>query len=233
MTVGAHSNFQQWSPNDVAKFFSDQGYAEYANLFVEHHLTGERVVLLAPQDLKTMGIERIGDRLGIQRELRELKVSARTLARKQVVSEHQEAFRGTLAEQWFRDNCCACLCPREPDKYTLMTSVLKIRKYHIERFCGLKFGGCLGGTWANDTIQLNRIVDVDTVVQTSGVSLAKSDKIFIMISASAGNDATSDMSRLVQYELYMEKDDGLKFAKEIQHQIHEYKLSLGGRSDAV
>jgi len=227
------TNFHKWTPEDVSKFFSGKGYGEYANLFVQQRLSGERVVLLTPDDLKSLGIERIGDRLGIQRELREIKAAARTVARKQVVSEHREAFKGSVIEQWFRDNCCACLCPREPDKYTLMTSVLKIRKYHIERFCGLKCGGCLGGTWYNDTIQLDRISDVDTVVDTRGVGFASDNKITIKISAAAGNDAATELSRIVTHSLFMDRDDGLKFAQEIQHQIMEYKVMMGGKHDAA
>jgi len=227
-----HEAYQQWSPQDVANYFSGKGYKEYANLFVEQRLTGERVVILGPTDLLDMGIDRIGDRLGIQQELRAIKATARGVSRKQVITQHTEAFHGSVSEQWFRDNCCACFCPREPAKYILMTSILKISTYHIERCCGMGCGGCLGGTWKNDTIQLNRINDIDTIVQTKGQSIARDDKITILISASAGNDAGSEMARCVQHQLFLKKSEGEKFAKEIQHQVTEFKLSLEGKHDA-
>jgi len=226
-------HYHQWTADDVARYFESKGYGEYSKQWKYHRLTGERVVMMGVDDLERMGFKCVGDKLGVQRELRQLKTAARNADHLKVIAKEKEAYTGSDFELWFRDGCCGCLCPREPDTYTLMRSVLKIRKYHVERFCGLKLGGCLGGQWQNNTIHLHNVNDVDTEYSTKGFGMFTEAKCKVLITAVAGNDSSSQMARMQHYELFLDKDKGLKFAQALQDQVYEFKMSLDGKHDHV
>mmetsp|Transcript_16457 Transcript_16457/g.38567 ORF Transcript_16457/g.38567 Transcript_16457/m.38567 type:complete len:233 (+) Transcript_16457:42-740(+) len=225
-------NYDTWSAEDVARFFTEKGYGEYASLWVEHRLTGSRVVMMKPDDLRAMGIAKIGDRLGIQKELRSLKSVARAVDRTKVIAEYKEGYHGNALSRVLYETC-GCCCPREPDKYTLTSSTLKIRRYHMERIFGLGFGGCLGGQWEHDTIQLENIVDVDITITTLGNSCLEENKCWVYLSSQAGVEAESEKSRVVTDTLFMEKEDGEHFAELIRNQVMEHKLTLSGMHDSA
>eukprot|EP00413_Alexandrium_margalefii_P012580 CAMPEP_0204528722 /NCGR_PEP_ID=MMETSP0661-20131031/9679_1 /ASSEMBLY_ACC=CAM_ASM_000606 /TAXON_ID=109239 /ORGANISM="Alexandrium margalefi, Strain AMGDE01CS-322" /LENGTH=234 /DNA_ID=CAMNT_0051534715 /DNA_START=99 /DNA_END=803 /DNA_ORIENTATION=+ len=229
------TNYLAWTPEDVANYFSQKGFREYANLWVKHKLSGERMVMLQPGDLQDMGITTIGDRIGIQKELRVLKSGARALERSRVLAEFKQGYHGSDLMKFLYENCGGGLCcPREADRYTVTGHTLKIRQYHIHRiFGGWKCGGCLGGVWKYDTIQLDRITDVDTEITTVGIGMMASTKCWVFVSAQAGMDAETQQARVENHQLFLEKEDGEKLAETLQHRIAEYKLELAGQHDTA
>jgi hypothetical protein len=223
------TDLQEWTAEQVANHFTQQGYRDYHNNWIQHKITGERAVLLLPSDLEKMGITIIGDRLGIQKDLRELKSHARNQENNNVVMECTEAYNGSNIAKTIRD-CCFC-DPREPGKYVLYASCLKITNYHIQRCLGMKLGGCLGGIWDRDRIYLDRIVDCDSI-QTKRMSCGGMiHKMTIVLTIHAGGDGSSDIARTEKQQLFMDVEEGQKFCQKIQHAMTEYKLMVAGNRD--
>jgi len=52
-----------WSVKDVCKVLKAVGLEEYIHLFVEHRIQGDVLFNLTEENLKEMGVEKIGDRL--------------------------------------------------------------------------------------------------------------------------------------------------------------------------
>lgn len=219
----ALQDYHKWSPQEVASFFASKGYAEYADLFVQHKLTGERVVLLSSADIEQMGITVIGDRLGIQMELKNLKSLARQAHRACIVGEYQQSYPGNDCEAAIREVLCGMCCPWEPDHYTLTSTALKIRSFHVARCCGRQCA-CWGGQWATDNIPLDRIVDVDTLTTVKGFACFAVNKTTVAVAAYAGTQADSEEARVVTQEMFTDSRDGEVFANKIRNQIEEYRV---------
>lgn len=224
------TTFASWGAENVASYFTAKGYGEYASLWVEHKITGERAVLLTPRDIEQMGVRLIGDRLGIQKELRILKSAARQGRRNQVIAQYRQAYDGSCIEQAFVASLCKCCLPWEPDLYTLSSSTLKVRSYHVERCCG-KRCWCMGGQWETDSINLDRIVDIDTAVSVKGCACCADRKCLIEVAALAGTHAESEESRTVTTSLLLDAASGESFAQQIRDQIEEYKVILADNDD--
>jgi len=219
-----------WNAEGVASYFSAKGYAEYAGLWVEHKITGERAVLLTSRDLEQMGIRPIGDRLGIQKELRILKTAARQGRRNQIIAQNQQAYEGSCVEEALFASLCKCCFPWEPDLYTLSSSTLKVRNYHAERCCGRKCW-CMGGQWETDSINLDRIVDIDTAVSVKGCACCANRKCIIEVASIAGTHAESEESRTVTKRMFLDAASGETFAQQIRDQIEEYKVIMADNDD--
>eukprot|EP00927_Polykrikos_kofoidii_P058126 TRINITY_DN5246_c0_g2_i1.p1 TRINITY_DN5246_c0_g2~~TRINITY_DN5246_c0_g2_i1.p1 ORF type:complete len:256 (+),score=29.78 TRINITY_DN5246_c0_g2_i1:50-817(+) len=226
------SRYACWSPQEVATYFSTRGYPEYAELWVRHKLSGARIVLLAPSHLESMGIDIIGDRLGIQQELRALKSVARQAQRNTVIAEHQEAFPGSYFDQMCQTGCFSSCCPWERSHFTLTSNTLKMRSYHVERCMGRKCA-CMGGEWTTDTIRLDRIIDVDTVISVKGCGCCAERKCSVQVAAQAGTGADSDESRTSNHEMLVDADEGEEFAQKIRNQIDEYRTTMNESKDAA
>eukprot|EP00408_Alexandrium_pacificum_P041069 CAMPEP_0171261210 /NCGR_PEP_ID=MMETSP0790-20130122/55871_1 /TAXON_ID=2925 /ORGANISM="Alexandrium catenella, Strain OF101" /LENGTH=230 /DNA_ID=CAMNT_0011729599 /DNA_START=102 /DNA_END=794 /DNA_ORIENTATION=+ len=227
-------NILEWTAEDVAKYFTSKGYGAYAELWVKHRVNGDRMVMLQPKDIQDMGVTLVGDRIGIQKELRAFKGQARLADRNKVLCQYKQAYPGSDCQRAMYDSVWKCCFPREADMYILTSTLLKIRKYHVRRLVGaVKCGGCLGGDWEHDTIPLDKITDVDTMTTTVGVGMFKTAKCHIFLSAMAGGDATSQVARVEKHTLFVEESDGEKFADEIRHRVAEYKLELAGQHDSV
>ena len=71
--LGLTANPASWSVKDVCKVLKAVGLGEYMELFVEHRIQGD-VLFNLTENLREMGIEKVGDRLlitGIRRALYE------------------------------------------------------------------------------------------------------------------------------------------------------------------
>jgi len=226
-------NILEWTAEDVAKHFTSKGYGEYAELWKQHRVSGDRAVMLQPKDIQDMGVTLVGDRIGIQKELRGFKGQARMADRNKVLCQHTQAYEGSECHRAMYDSVLKHCFPREPDKYILTNTLLKIRKYHIRRLVGaIKCGGCLGGDWEHENIPLDKIIDVDTMTTTIGSGMFKMAKCHIFISAMAGGEAASQVARVEKHTLFVEESDGETFADEIRHRAAEYKLELTGQHDS-
>lgn len=226
------SRYAEWSPQDVVNYFATKGYSEYGELWIRHKINGERAVLLTAEDLEKMGINVIGDRLGIQKELRLLKSVARQVQRQAVIAEYHQAYDGSWWQEQLHTKCCFCLCPWEPDTYTLTSNALKLRSYAIERICGAKCS-CLGGTWKSDTITLDRVVDVDTTVMVKGCGCCADRKCAIDITDRAGTAAESEESRITHKSMLLDAKQGEAFAEQIRHAMDEHRTLFSAGVDRV
>ncbi|CAK0872736.1 unnamed protein product [Prorocentrum cordatum] len=224
------SNFEAWSADDVAEYFSQRGYQQYKALFVKHDLTGQRVILLTPPDIEKMGIEIIGHRLGIQKELRSLKSAARAVVRNKVIAQEEEAFDGSCVKRYLQ-TCCG-LFPLERDVYVLTTTTLKIKDYEVAR-CFRTKCPCMGGSWSNDAVPLQKILGVETLMSTQGMACFLEHKCTILLAVSAGTGAETEESRVEQKVLFVEGDRGESFANRIRNQIEEYKVFSHGDADVA
>jgi hypothetical protein len=224
------SNFEAWSADDVAEYFAQRGYQQYKALFVNHDLTGQRVILLTPSDIEKMGIEVIGHRLGIQKELRSLKSASRAVIRNKVIAQEEEAFDGSCVKRALQ-TCCG-LFPFEKDQYVLTPTSLKIKGYEVSRCCRAKCP-CMGGSWSNDAVPLQKILGVETLRSTQGMACFLDYKCTIMLAVSAGTGAETEESRVEQKVLFVEGDRGESFANRIRNQIEEYKVYFHGDADVA
>jgi hypothetical protein len=61
--LGLTANPASWSVKDVCKVLKAVGLGEYMELFVEHRIQGDVLFNLTEENLREMGIEKVGDRL--------------------------------------------------------------------------------------------------------------------------------------------------------------------------
>merc|ERR1712113_1347971 len=221
-------DYEQWTAEQVADYFSSKGYEEYRNIFIDNELSGDRVVLITQEDIPDLNIPYVGDRVGFMKTLRNLKTQARLQLRKVEIDHAEQAFDGC----WINEMLYTCfgLCPRDPDQYILKAGKLQIKQFEWTRICGTWKCICLGGAWHNDNISLDKIKDVDTVVTKSGCLCCRVDKAKILIAVAAGADADGEEARVSQKELFVEGDIGTAFADKILLQSEEYILQLRGIS---
>jgi len=219
------SNFLDWNASQVADYFASKGFEQYRNLWTEHAITGDRVVLLDPEDMKVLDIPIIGHRMGIQTIVDELKLEGRKQRRNKQICRHLQAYDGSPVGETLA-TCCG-LMPRDPDVYTLTASSLQLEEFDIPRICGIWKCQCLGKKVHTDNINLDLVRDVDTIHSKLGCCCLKVDKCTVLVAVGAGGqDAESDQSRNVVKELLVEGADGEPLANQIFMVIEEYKASV-------
>merc|ERR1712129_457171 len=169
----------------------------------------------------------LGDRLALRAQLQRLKTSERHRLRQLIIRQEYQAYEGSsvaLACAY----CCG-LCPRDPDKYILTTTKLKIKEKEVYRFCGTCKCVCCGGTWKTNNISLGMMRDVDPTDTTTGLLCFAENKTRIKLAVKAGNEEDEDdeHARIENHTLFVntpqDKED--TFAKAILNQIEEYKLA--------
>jgi hypothetical protein len=224
------SELQSWSSEKLAQYFNARGYKDYDKMWSEHRVNGERVGLLTAPDIEKMGVKRVGDRLGIQKELRKLKRVVKAQERNKTIAEHKMAYDGSCCG-WNMEYCCGLL-PWEPDHYVLTSSVLKIKSYEIGRLCGTLKCKCLGSTWNNNTIRLDRIVDCDDSMRVAGVGCCAENKCEVTIAVQAGTAGDESDARTEKHTMLLDSDEGVKFAQLIREASEDWREYLNGHQDA-
>jgi len=217
-------DISEWSVQQVQEFWANRGYAEHAEVWERHDITGDRLVALSADDVRELGITSIGDRMGMQKDLEAMRLVYRKLMRNKVLAKHHEAFDGSQLQLCLH-TCCGCL-PRDPDKYTLTASGLRMDEYDIPRICGIWKCMCWGGNLHVDNISLDQIRDVDVMVTKSGFCCFSVNKSHVVVAVGAGNEAESEMARIVQKDMCLEADEGDDFANTIFMAVEEYKASF-------
>lgn len=215
--------YAQWTPAQVGDYFATCGpeYDQYRDIWAAHNITGERLVMMQPADVKLLKIDVIGHRMGIVKELEVMKLEARKQMREMVVAKRIEAFDGSCIGEQI-STCCG-IFPRDPDKYTLMASALKIEEFEVPRLCGIWKCTCCGGKRSVDNVSLEMVRDVDTVKISSGLCCCKVDKCKILLATGAGTEAGSEASRIVMKQMFVEGEEGEAFADEITIAVEDYQ----------
>jgi len=214
----------KWGVPDVQAYFAKRNQQEWASVWDYHDITGARLVLLTPEDIKDLGIKSIGDRMTITNELTKIKAEWRKLMRNEVKAKYIEAFNGSCIGE--KVSTCCGFFPRDPDKYTLTASRLTVDEYEIPRICGAWKCMCLGGAHSTDNIQLDQIRDVDTVVAKKGCWCCAVRKATIHLAVGAGNSADHHEARVITKELFVEDYEGEDFANRIFMAVEEYKSTF-------
>jgi len=146
------------------------------------------------------------------------------VSRNTILGEHQQAYPGSWLEEKLYKMCCFCF-PLEPDTYILTNSALKIKSYTIARVCGRPCV-CCGGEWHNDTVNLERIQDIDTITSIKGCTLCAERKCQIDLATSAGNHSESEESKVTQKHLLLNAVEGQAFAEQIRDAMDERRASM-------
>ena len=63
----------EWSCEDVAAWLNDIGLAQYGSNFVDNEICGEHLAEMTKEDLRELGIVRLGHRLTITNALQKLQ----------------------------------------------------------------------------------------------------------------------------------------------------------------
>jgi len=217
--------FTAWSTEQVSGFLSGIGLNDHVEEFQKNDILGSHLQLLDRDDLKLLGVDSLGRRLLLMKEIATLKAKEKLKERKRIISKHSQSYDGSCVNRSY-ETCCG-LFPWDPDKYILTSSNLRIKHYEVFRMCGMCKMTCCGGKWTNDNIPLNKIVDVDAREYTTGLCCWKENKVALDLKGVAGNEAESETSRLQAKSLLLDGDIGMTFQKEIRNQIEEYKLQVG------
>lgn len=217
-------NVSEWTVQQVQEFWAKRGYEEHGEVWERHDITGDRLVSLTADDIRDLGITSIGDRMGISKDLESMRATHRKMMRNKVILEHYQAYDGSQLGLCL-STCCG-IFPRDPDKYTLTASGLRLDEYDIPRICGIWKCMCAGGNLRVDNIALDQIRDVDTLVVKSGFCCFSVNKSHVVVAVGAGNDAESDEARVVTKDLCVEADQGDDFANTVFMAVEDYKASF-------
>jgi len=217
-------DISEWSVEQVQEFWAKRGYEEHAEVWKKHDINGDRLMSLSPDDIRELGIASIGDRMGIAKDLENMKVVFRKMMRNRVIVEHYQAFDGSQLQLGI-STCCGCF-PRDPDKYTLTASSLRLDEYDIPRICGIWKCMCAGGKLHVDNISLEQIRDVDTMITKVGFCCFAVNKAHVTVAVGAGNEAESEEARVIGKEMCLESEQGEEFANAIFMAVEEYKASF-------
>lgn len=208
-------HYSNFSAQDVAEHFDGKGFSEYSQCWIEHRIDGPIAVKLNPEDLKDIGITRVGDRKRIEQGLHELKQLALKAEKKRIIASHIEAYRGSKIREFFRDKVLGCVFPRSQNIYQLMGMSLKIRRHDKDACWGHE------GKWNHHTIPLDKVIDVEV----SQKSLGKG----CFAKAHAHLSLTCEPDVGGHFHIYMDEKEGAKFAQEIlkQKEVMERLLIEG------
>lgn len=215
------------SAPEVAKLIQNRGFGEVAPLFEQHKITGSRLLSLEAEDLKEMKITKVGDRLGIQQAIEELKTKARAVWRQAVIAEHEELYPHRQFHRLIH-TCCG-LCPPQMDQYKLTNTQLKITHSHSPVCCGMKCA-CLGVNVQHDAHPLDQIGDVDTANVRDGCCAVASSRVTCHLTQMSQGDGIGGREKggyeqRPTAEMSVSMADGDTFAEQIRNAIEEYKRS--------
>jgi hypothetical protein len=215
---------------EVAEHFRQKGFSPYAQRFIDHNVTGVVLLQLRIEDLKEMGVDRVGDRHLIMAEIESMKSVARLVWRNKTIREIEEIYPHN-AFVWLCQTCCGA-CPPQMDKYRLTSTSLKVTKTVACKLCNINMP-CCGVSVVNDTQPLDKILDVDTANFQNGMCdnpktlvtcnlmpFTKSDNVGGGAEGAVAASATPAMQMMVDFS------QGEIFASEIRNQIEEYKRQL-------
>jgi len=150
--------FKQWDSLKLSQYLTAKGLGDYAEMFLENSIDGKVAHRLDDQNLKEMGVSKVGDRLKLMEALEALKKAQQQQARELVIWEGKEL----LYVSWFDricKTCCGCF-PDDPSMYKLTNSHFEIKLVQPRR-CGPCKLPCLSKQYHIDNVDLSHITDAD------------------------------------------------------------------------
>jgi len=147
----------KWEAADIAGYLKSKGLEDFSEFFLSNGITGQVLHRLEDNDLKEMGVTKVGDRLKIMEALETLKKAKTLQDREKVIWEGTEILYFSSGHQCFV-TCCGC-CPQDPSEYKLMSNNLEIKTQNPCR-CG-PIRCCCGHSYDIDNVDVSGIVDAD------------------------------------------------------------------------
>jgi hypothetical protein len=146
-------NFESWTASQLAQYFKEKTDldANYAELLEKQKVDGKVIHSITEDDLKSMGIDTIGDRKRVMAAIVTLKKAKDTKERTKVIWQGEEVL---FLSCWDRccTTCCGC-CPQDPEEYTLYYNHLEIKRPDQNR-CGPCMC-CFGHSYQIDNIDIS------------------------------------------------------------------------------
>ena len=151
-----------WQVDDVIRWLQSIGLAEhFEKQFREHQITGDILPLLTISELKDMGVNLVGPRATLLRQLGKLRRAYVNYQRNKPLWQGLEQ-RYTNPCECIGDYVMSCGCPDPPDKYALTSSHMKLT--HKVYPLGRMLRCCSKGQKIH-TIDLSLVADVDSSSQ--------------------------------------------------------------------
>jgi hypothetical protein len=219
-------DFLTWDSAQVQSYFEKKLLPSEA--WVENEINAERAILLTPDHVRKLDIPVVGHRVEVMQILNDMKKAGRKIQRKKQIAYIEEAYEGSPLS-YNIVHCCG-MFPRDPNKFTLLASELKIDDIQVSRCCGLRLP-CGARGVKTDSIQLDTIRDVDTVTMKIGCCCCASDLTRVDVTTGAQAESQSDGARIAGKQLLFSGGDGDEFANTLMIAIEDYKLNfrLAGR----
>lgn len=154
------TNFSEWTCEQLGEYFhsrtGDLG-SDYSEMIQNHRIDGKVAHRLKDEDLKEMGMKKVGDRLRIMQEIEKIKNIQDQKDREKTVWTGKEK---RFFNWWDRAlaTCCGC-CPYDPEYYTLTGTHLVIKTNDPLRVGPIQC--CFGHKYHIDNVDLSNVVDAD------------------------------------------------------------------------
>jgi len=148
----------KWSANDVADHLRKKGLGDYMEIFIKNNIDGEVVDSLGADNLKEMGVSKIGDRIKILKSFNAIRTAKTYQEFDKKIWEGEEVLYVTCCDKLC--STCCCLCPEDPSTYELTSNHMIIKQIDPCRFFCIRCG-CCEGSYAIDNVDLSQVVDVD------------------------------------------------------------------------
>lgn len=169
-----------WTSKRVSEWLSSLGLREYADTFAQHRVTGDLLEVLTEDHLKELGVQIVGHRLVLLRELSTLKRKAHDRDRTRVLWSGEQVLFAQGPLSWLRDQILCVPCCREPDQYSVTM--------HGVSIC--KSDGMKKMSWLGRGSKTTRNVDLQTIV---GVTAHTSSNC--LACGCAADDVVIDLNR--------------------------------------
>lgn len=148
-----NADFESWSAAQLAAYFKEKTDLDgnYAELLEKQKVDGKVIHSITEDDLKSMGIDTIGDRKRVMAAIHTLKKAKDTKDRTKVLWQGKEVLYLSCWDQCCT-TCCGC-CPQDPEEYTLYYNHMEIKRPDKNR-CG-PFMCCCGHSYQIDNIDIS------------------------------------------------------------------------------
>jgi hypothetical protein len=193
--------------------------------------------LLTTEQLKEMGVDKIGERLYLMQIIVQAKKEQRFKARMKVLWQDQEIIHtegclGYIRQFGCLDYCAVgCGCQDVPDAYKLTGSALTLKRTDIVP-CPSKVFCCQSGERHVDHIDLSNVTDVDVISRQKNcfscscyadeVLVEVHEQIDMPMDAQQGGANTSQAARVTDHRLKVY--DGDKVAMLLRNAVEENQM---------
>eukprot|EP00548_Thalassiothrix_antarctica_P001533 CAMPEP_0194131170 /NCGR_PEP_ID=MMETSP0152-20130528/1994_1 /TAXON_ID=1049557 /ORGANISM="Thalassiothrix antarctica, Strain L6-D1" /LENGTH=224 /DNA_ID=CAMNT_0038825861 /DNA_START=79 /DNA_END=750 /DNA_ORIENTATION=+ len=150
-------DFEAWSAEELGKFIVGKGLPDYTELFMANNIDGSIIHRLGDNELKEIGIIKVGDRLKVEEALGSLQRATKKKEREKVLWKGQELLFSSCFDK-FLLTCFGCN-PVDPSRYYLHKSHLQMKR-NVYRRCGPFLCSC-GHSYFIDNVDLTYVNDID------------------------------------------------------------------------